>query len=230
MDGATTWNATNSGDGVVITDFNPIATDILYAAANTQKQATADAGNAATAKAVPMHFQHACAVIDIVVKSNLDASVKINSVKFGNLTKDANALASRKFTSLATTGTLTIDNTRNVLSASWAYTQPTVQAYTTLFTYPSLSGEIATGSTGIDADNIIVVPQPKLNFLINYQLGSGSPFTASTDELVVTYNDLKGNWLAGHKYTYTITLNLYEIEVKETVEAYIPEATTYTVE
>ena len=229
VDAATTWNTTNSADEVVITTFDPIATDLLYAAANSQKVANAENGNASTAKAVPMHFQHAGAVIDIVVKSNLNAAVQVNSVKFGNLTKDANALADRKFTSLAQTGTLTINNERNILSASWDYTQPTNVAYTSLFAFPSLSGVIETGATGIDADNIIVVPQPKLNFVIEYQMGSGSPFVASSDELVVTYNGLKGNWLAGHKYTYTITLNLYEIEVKEDVEAYIVEAEVYTI-
>lgn len=208
----------NSAGKVVFADVDVTAdgVDLMYAAANAAKGAINPSES--TAKTVDLVFNHAGAVIDINITANQAAT--INSLKFGNLTKDATALANREYTSLDETATLTIDNTRNILEASWDASQPEGVAYASLFAFPNAFGAL-TADTQKSVDDIIVIPQPKLNFIINYTMGSNT--------MTVTSNQLKGNWLAGHKYVYNITLSLYEIQISEEVEAYIVETEPQTI-
>ena len=207
-----TWkDAADNSAGKVVFSNVAVTTngvDLMYAATNAAKGTLNP--NESTAKTVALVFNHAGAVIDINITANQAAT--INSVKFGNLTKDATNLADRKYTSLDEQATLTIDNTRNILDASWDASQPTNVAYTSLFTFPNSFGTL-TADTQKSVDDIIVIPQPKLNFIINY--------TMNGNTMTVTSNQLKGNWLAGHKYVYNITLSLYEIQITETVVDYL---------
>lgn len=211
--GTVTWPETNKADKVVFTgvDVTADGVDLMYAAANAQKGVKN--ANEGTAKTVTLNFNHAGAVIDIDITPN--QAMTINHLYFGNLTKDAIELASREYTSLAESGTFTVDNSRNVLETKWEYTQPTGVDYDSCFEFTTFGA--LTKDTKKSVDDIMIVPQPKLNFIIDYTVGSNN--------MVITTNQLKGNWLAGHKYTYQINLNLYEIQILETVVDYIDETT-----
>ena len=207
-----TW-ATNKADGMTFTEINLYDNDLdlMYAAANA-KQGGAVNGSY---KPVDLVFHHAGAVIELNIKSNV--AVTINEVKFGNLIKEAKTFADNEYATLDKEGTLFVDNTKNVLTSTWTNVdQGTSTKYASLIAYKGFTDEVLTADTYTDIDNVIVIPQPKLNFIIKYTDSNSKYF-------YVTAPTPKGNWLAGHKYVYNVNITFYEVEVHESVIDYTTE-------
>lgn len=227
-----TWE-TNKADGMTFDDIDLYTNDLdlMYAAANAKKGGAVN-GNY---KPVDLVFHHAGAVLELNIKSNVK-DVVINEVKFGNLVTegkyfynntDAGTLAaSNRFTTMDKVGILAVDNTKNTLTVTWnEINQSDIDEsshannyhYGELTAFKGFSNEtLDTADTYTDIDNVIIIPQPKLNFIIKYT-------DAASKVFYVTAPVPKGNWLAGHKYVYNVNINFYEIEVHESVIDYTTE-------
>lgn len=227
-----TWE-TNKADGMTFTDIDLYTNDLdlMYAAANAKKGGAVN-GNY---KPVDLVFHHAGAVLELNIKSNVK-DVVINEVKFGNLVTegkyfydgtDATTLAaSNRFTTMDKVGILAVDNTKNTLAVTWTQINQSdidESSHTNNYHYGELTAfkgfsdeTLDTADTYTDIDNVIIIPQPKLNFIIKYTDAAGKVF-------YVTAPVPKGNWLAGHKYVYNVNITFYEIEVHESVIDYTTE-------
>lgn len=208
-----TW-ATNKADEMTFTDIDLYTKDLdlMYAAANAKKGGAAN-GNY---KPVDLVFHHAGAVLELNIKSNVN--ITVNEVKFGNLITEAKAFADNEYATLDNVGTLVVNNTKSILSTSWGTSidQTTNTKYASLTAFKGFGPSTAITSGYTDIDNVIIIPQPKLNFIIKYT-------DAASKVFYVTAPVPKGNWLAGHKYVYNVDITFYEIEVHESVIDYTPE-------
>lgn len=227
-----TWPLTNKADQVKFTDVDIFSKkyDLMYAAANGQK-GISESASSDEYRYVPLKFHHAGAVIDLDIQSNL--AITINEVKFGNLITEGKTFYSsevgavnNKYATLDKDGTLTVDNTKTVLSAVWSdIDQGSTIEYNNLVNFDDGVTTAADKWAGIalvantekaDCADIIVMPQPKLNFIIKY--------TYSDKSFYVTAPVTKGDWLAGHKYVYKVNISFDKIEVHESVIDYTVEA------
>ena len=221
---APTWPLTNKADQVKFTDLDMFSkkVDVMYAAANAQKGL--DNATPNDYRYVPLVFHHAGAVIDLNIESNL--AITINEVKFGNLVTEKGTFETNEYATLDKVGTLTVDNTKTILSAEWTgVDQGTTATYSTLVPFDDGVTTLADKWAGValtagtqkaDRADVIVMPQPKLNFIIKYT-------DANSKEFYVTAPVTKGNWLAGHKYIYNVDITFQKIEVHESVIDYTVE-------
>lgn len=178
--------------------------DLLYAVNN----GTTYAANGAAADFVKLSFNHAQALLVFQAKANMENMITINSITIGGL---------------KVKGTFTVDNSRNALAASWSdleavdtKNQITEDADRTTDYIGEPLGKTDFGQVG---SSLLIPEQPRLNFTVNYTVGSKT--------MNYTYNEARGTWEMGKKYIYKIDMNLNEIilteEVSDFEDANVPE-------
>lgn len=65
-------------------------------------------------------------------------------------------------------------------------------------------------------ETLLVPQQPKVNFVIKYQMGGRTMY--------YKYNELRGVWEMGKKYIYNLDINLNEIVITESVDNFVDAA------
>lgn len=210
-----TWGSPDKADEMTFTDINLTDNklDLMYGAANSQKGITTGAD--ANYRTVPIIFHHAGAVIKVNITSNV--AIDIEDVYFANLYKEEATMATNKYATLDKIGTLKVDNTKNTLTTTWTGIDQTnsgaycvigsAEKFVPWHDHATLAADAKT-----EVDNMIVIPQPKLDFVINY--------TANSKNYYVTAKTPKGVWAEGHKYVYDINITFAKVEITDSVVVY----------
>ena len=184
--------------------------DLMYAAAQVKREQ----GN--EYPEVGMVFKHALSWIDFKVKTNLtsgQATVKVNSITLNNVVTD---------------GVLTVTNSKYALEAApeltavWDITGISkVNRMVPKEDKSENPAEVMTLNTTPQryGNGILVVPGgSSTGFTINYTLKQKDD-TEQTFNYTHTFTPAP-TWQMAHKYTYQISINLSEIEVAPSVEAW----------
>ena len=219
-----TWGTTNRADEVTVSNVNLTENklDLMYAAANNQKgTATGASGDDHKVAETTLAFKHAGAVVEVKACANVASKIKIQNIYFATLKQEASTFALNTYDTLDKTGTFKVDNQYNTLQASWSLVeQPTFTfaAGTPVeYALDATPMTLAAAPAAQVGDDMIIIPQPKTDFVIKYQIDGNAT------DYYITANVQKGNWLMGHKYIYNITMNIYQIEVGANVVAYVSE-------
>lgn len=198
-------------------DLKSNGLDLMFASANNQKGvAGSDAAHKKNETALA--FKHAGAVVEINAKANVADLVKIQAIYFATLKEEKATFATNDYYTVDLTGTFTVDNSYNTLQASWSQVEQPVAVIASCEPYALDASPMTLSTTKTQAGNdVILVPQAKTDFVIKYRLG-----TDDTD-YYITAPVKKGSWIMGHKYIYNITISVSQIELAESVVAYVDE-------
>ena len=179
-----TWDGTAAAQSVSfdIADGDADDDDILYAAANNQKKVDANVG-------VGMKFNHAQANLNFPIKTNV--TVTIHRITFDET---------------HTGGTLTIDNSKTDLKATWLFSATAKKKPVPGIADPNV---IAAGTITTLGNSLLVPQQDAVGFTIDYTIGNNR----STYKVPV----LRQVWEMGKKYTYAIEINFKEIIINPSV-------------
>ncbi len=187
------WDASIPANGFTVTDWDTYANqyDLMYAAANGKT-----AGNTGI---VNLTFRHTMAVIEFKAVSSVEDAFTINSLTINGLEYE---------------GTLTVDNSRTELSASWS---SLTSANKTVY---NLSGDTA--------DYAFAVPtsatQCTQHLLVPQQMAKSVTLTYTTANAVTSLNYIirlpRTVWKAGYKYTYALNITPTEITATPSISAW----------
>lgn len=189
----------------------------MYAASNNQKGVASDAAHHKPETALV--FKHAGAVVEVNASANVASTISIQAIYYATLKEEKASFDANTYYTLDKIADFTVNNKYNTLQATWSNVEQAAQVISSCETYPLDGGPISlTIASAQMGNDMIVVPQPKTDFVIKYQI------TGDDKYYYITAPVEKGKWLMGHKYTYNITLNIFKIEVGESVVAYVDEA------
>ena len=207
LKGQIKWDATLPANAVKIEDWdlNEHPYDIMYASKNAQGYTTNNG-------IVPMQFRHSQALITFTAKCTVP---EIEGVEI----TDAFTIKGITVNGLDHVGTLTVDNTRSTLTASWTKTEGSTPADMEI----TGLGEEGVVLSGTDytpcGDGFIIMPQSAKSITIKYRLRH------AVNDLEYTFDIPRTVWKAGKKYNYALDLSLEEIEVSTTIDDWTGETT-----
>lgn len=200
---APVWSVSAPAEGFTISSWDTRADqyDLLYAAANSQVSSSGGG-------VVSLNFRHALALLLFEIKVDDTDVADALGVSITDIS----------FPGLLTSASLTVDNSRNTLVASWEFDpadpSSAVMPSGSGTVSPALSGRVDTcigfgdplNSTEFVqiGDGLLVPPQRSLNFVMHYRIGS--------HDYTYTFNDTHHNWAAGRSYLYSLTLQLNSAE------------------
>lgn len=218
-----TWGSTNRADEVTVSGVNLTDNklDLMYAAANNQKGTATGASDDHKVAETTLAFKHAGAVVEVKACANVASKIKIQNIYFATLKEEASTFATNTYYTLDKAGTFKVDNQYNTLQASWSSVEQPTFTFTAgtpvEYALDATPTTLAAAPAAQVGDDMIIIPQPKTDFVIKYQIDGNST------NYYITANVQRGNWLMGHKYIYNITMNIYQIEVGANVVAYVSE-------
>lgn len=193
------WDTSLPANAVSIKDWdlNEHPYDVMYAANNAQGYTT----NNGT---VDMQFHHSQAFITFSAKCTIPEEEGVEIT-------DAFTLKGITVNGLDHVGTLTVDNTRSTLTASWKKTEGSTPANMAV-TGLGEEGIVLSDTDYIACgDGFIIMPQSARSITIKYRLRN------AVNDLEYTFDIPRTKWEAGKKYNYAINISLEQILVKPEV-------------
>lgn len=188
------WHATTSANSVTITGWDTYENqyDVMYAAANGQTSAS----NSGT---VNLAFRHTMALVCFTAQASVAGAITINGITINDLEFE---------------GTLTVDNSRTELSATWSsLTADDKGLRTTDGSSTTLDFVVPTSATQC-AQHLLVPQQMAKSVTMTYTTAN------AVTSLVYTIHLPRTVWKAGYKYTYALNITPTEIIVDPTVSAW----------
>lgn len=187
------WDTTLPANSVKIVDWDlkEHPYDVMYAAQNAQGYTTNNG-------IVDMEFRHSQALVTFSAKCNEADAFTIKGITVKGLDH---------------VGTLTVDNTRSTLTASWAKTEGSTPADMDVTGLGDEGIVLSDTEYTFCGDGIIIMPQSAKSITITYTLrGAVEDFAAT-----YTFDIPRTVWKAGNRYNYALDLSLEEITVTPTV-------------
>ena len=189
------WHATTSANSVTIADWDTYANqfDVMYAAANGQTSAS----NSGT---VNLAFRHTMALVCFTAQASVAGAITINGITINDLEYE---------------GTLTVDNSRTALTATWSdFAAPANKlAYNLSGTTADYAYAVTTSAAQC-CQHLLVPQQAARSITINYTM------RGAVTDLDYTIHLPRTVWKAGYKYTYALNITPTEIIVDPTVSAW----------